>query len=475
MKDKTLTRRDFLRMGAVTAAGAALAGCAPKVVKETVVVEKPVEKVVKETVVVAGTAEVVEKVVTATPAPKEPVTIHFTSYAPWEIYDPLIQEIIDERGLNINFTGEQTVMVGGHAGYADTLITRLAGGEQIDCLHVAVHGMFTLVAKNILAPLDGWLDGDPAFKQDVDEDIHPSLIELVKWQGKQWMLPGDWNNMSIYYNTKIYEEKGVPKPTFDWTWDDFLEVSKAVSDVQGTEDDVYAFAWYNWTFGWDPWFYNNDTSVLTDDWMDSNMLDPKMAETLQYMADMINVHKVAANPATFGSYVQFPAGYCVMAQFGGWGIPACHNAGFEDFNFTYHPTNRGGPIRTCVGTAGPCLTRATRYPEEAWEVVKAVSSTESQLSYMSVDGSLQSRRSVVETDYYQNFALPSKADMGHFYASLDYAKPSVTPPNYNIIEPMLTRWFSQLWSDEISVEECVQGAHEELQAEMDIMKAALNL
>ena len=61
-----------------------LAACAPKVVKETVIVEKPVEKVVKETVVVKEVVKetvVVEKAVekqvavTATPAPVEQVLI----------------------------------------------------------------------------------------------------------------------------------------------------------------------------------------------------------------------------------------------------------------------------------------------------------------------------------------------------------------------------------------------------------------
>ena len=57
-----------------------LGACAPTetIVKETVIVEKPIDKVVKETVVVQETVVVekeVEKVVTVTPAPTEPVEI----------------------------------------------------------------------------------------------------------------------------------------------------------------------------------------------------------------------------------------------------------------------------------------------------------------------------------------------------------------------------------------------------------------
>ena len=74
MADK-LTRRKFLKGLAVAAGSGALAACAPEVVKETVIVEKPVEKVVEKTVVVENPVEkVVEKVVTATPAPAAPRT-----------------------------------------------------------------------------------------------------------------------------------------------------------------------------------------------------------------------------------------------------------------------------------------------------------------------------------------------------------------------------------------------------------------
>ena len=80
MNSKRLSRRDFLRMGALTAAGAALAGCgqpAAEVIKEQVEVTRIVEKegeTMVETVEVEKvvTEEVIVEVeVEATP---EPVT-----------------------------------------------------------------------------------------------------------------------------------------------------------------------------------------------------------------------------------------------------------------------------------------------------------------------------------------------------------------------------------------------------------------
>ncbi|MCC7354411.1 MAG: extracellular solute-binding protein [Anaerolineae bacterium] len=92
-----LSRRDLLRKAALGGAGlmaaGAVAACAtptPQIIKETVIVEKPLEKVVKETVVVKEEVtkvvekvatqiveKPVEKVITATPAPRKAVEITY--------------------------------------------------------------------------------------------------------------------------------------------------------------------------------------------------------------------------------------------------------------------------------------------------------------------------------------------------------------------------------------------------------------
>jgi ABC-type glycerol-3-phosphate transport system substrate-binding protein len=117
----------------------------------------------------------------------------------------------------------------------------------------------------------------------------------------------------------------------------------------------------------------------------------------------------------------------------------------------------------------------SRHPEEAWEVLKIFNGPEVQTSFLELYGSLQSRRSVVDTDTFRNLPGESPADMSIFFESLDYAKRVVTPPNFTIIEPLLARWWEQIWAGDLGVEEAVQGCHEELQAEMDRMKEELGL
>lgn len=89
-----------------------LSACAPpepQIVKETVIVEKPVEKVVKETVVVTE-EKVVEKVITATPEPvverpSEITLVDTNSGANFQWYwqQQVVPAIEDQLGIKVNY------------------------------------------------------------------------------------------------------------------------------------------------------------------------------------------------------------------------------------------------------------------------------------------------------------------------------------------------------------------------------------
>jgi multiple sugar transport system substrate-binding protein len=461
---KRVSRRQFLQGLALAGGSAVLAACAPS---EPEVVRE--EVVVKETVVVEGESEVVEveKVVTATAPPEEPVDIVATSQMAIDTWDNSVERAID-RLPNINLTVTQTGMPGGWSGYADQVITQIAGGEQLDVIMIAVEGIPLLGSKNILMPLGSFIDAD-AEAQAIIDDTHELLLEMLQWEGKQLEIPFSWNNMVMYYHTQIFEDKGIDPPAEDWTWDDFLETCLAIADVKGTEDDLYAYSfWGSGMFGMCAWYFVNDTSPLTDDWKDSNMLDPKVAETLQFLADLILEYKVAPNPAGWDESGQFHAGHLAMRTCGRWCIAASLSEGFETYDLQYQPY-KSGPYRTVAGTDGWGIATMTDYPDEAWEVVKLLSGKEASLDMVALGGNIPTLRSVAEMPEFKEYGPPN-TDL--FYESLDYGKTVVSPPNFNIIEPILDRNYATIWNGEKTVEEAVQTAHEELQAEMDKLKEA---
>jgi len=456
-RSRKFTRRDFLRLSAAVATGAIVAACKPAA-PQIVEVEKPV--VIEK---------VVEKVVTPTPRPAEPVIIVATSQMGVQTWDGSVERA-KERYPYITLKVDSTEMPGGWSGYADRVITRIAGGEKLDLVMIAVEGIPLLSATKVLRPLDAFFDADPKAREMLMEDTHELLRSMLMWEGKVIEFPFSWNNMVMYYNTEIFEEKGVDPPAPDWTWDDFLETCLKIADVKGTAEDLYAYSfWGSGMFGMCSWYFVNDTSPLTDDWRDSNMLDPKIAETLQFLADLILEHKVAPNPAGWDEWGQFHSEHLATRTCGRWCIGGSLDVGFETYDLQYQP-HKSGPLRTVAGTDGWGMTTVCPNPEPAWEILTLLSSYEASMDMVKIGGNIPTLRSVSETPEFREYGPPNTAI---FYESLDYADTVVSPPNFNIIEPVLDRNYAGIWNGEVSVEDAVRAAHEELQMEMDKLKEEL--
>lgn len=438
-----LSRRDFLRLTTMTAAGAVIAACA------------------------APTAAPAGGSGGASAPASEPVKVIATTSMPVNTFDETIKRSKDQLG-NINLeVNANSWGAGGWDGYSDTLLTRIAGGEQIDVIMIAIEGLGLLSKKSVLAPLDEFLAADAPAQELLQNDVHKTLREMLQVDGKQMEYPFSWNNMVTYYNTAIFEEEGIEPPSADWSWDDFLEVSLKLAKVSGGADDRYAYSfWGSSMFGMAAWYFNNDTSPLTPDWSASNLLDPKVAETLQFLADLILKHKVSPNPTGWNENEQLHAGHLAMRTCGRWCIGASLEAKFESYDLQYQP-HRAGPLKTVAGTDGWGVSTSSKNPQEAWSVVKLLSGPDASMDMVKLGGNIPALRSVAEKPEFAEFG-PANTKL--FYESLDYAATVPSPTNFNIIEPILNRHYATIWNGEKSVEEALQAAHDELQPEMDKLK-----
>src|SRR5260370_17421406 len=85
------------------------------------------------------------------------------------------------------------------------------------------------VPANLLPDADCYLNSYPTIKQD----IFPSLIKRSSYQGKVRSFPWMTNNTAMQINLDAFEKAGVPIPSQDptktWTWDQFAEACKLIS------------------------------------------------------------------------------------------------------------------------------------------------------------------------------------------------------------------------------------------------------
>ena len=57
--------------------------------------------------------------------------------------------------------------------------------------------------------------------------------KAFKVDGKIWQVPHSWNNMVIYYNTKMFKDANIPTPKDSWTWDDEAVVRSKHAALEG--------------------------------------------------------------------------------------------------------------------------------------------------------------------------------------------------------------------------------------------------
>jgi multiple sugar transport system substrate-binding protein len=448
---QNIRRRDFLKLAGGVSVGALVTACSPAAAPAAAPTTAP---------------DSTQAPATAAPA-KTAVKIRATAAMPQDQVKGFADTLTESlAGKNITLDIFQTQM-DNWAQYADKVVTMIAGGEQLDVLNIAIEGIALLGVKSILTDLTPFLAADPTTDKMVKEDIAPALTDMLRYKGKLLEIPFSWNNMVIYYNTKIAADKGLKIPE-KMTWDDFLTISKSVADVTGGAKDRYAYSfWGAGMFGMGSWYYMNDVvGMLNDDMTDSNMNHPKIAETTQFLADLILKEKVAPNPAGWDEQAQFIAGNLVMRTVGRWGIAGLITNKFTDYDLVYQP-HKSGPIVTVAGTDGWGVSSKSKTPNEAYAVAAALSGPGPSLDMVKAGGNIPALKSVSEMP---EFATSGPKNQKIFYESLSGAKALQAPTNFNIIEPLINSKLQPIWNGEVSVEKGLADAHTALQAEMEKIK-----
>jgi len=129
------------------------------------------------------------------------------------------------------------------------------------------------VQAGLLAPLDKYLDekipGDPAGRT-FRQDIHPSILRAVQWQGTTYAFPWYKEGMMMVCNTDIFKERSVPLPENGrWTWDEFIDKMKKLTFDRNGDGviDVYGVGFNTGYEKWEayPFILGEGMKIISDD------------------------------------------------------------------------------------------------------------------------------------------------------------------------------------------------------------------
>ena len=398
----------------------------------------------------------------ATAQAGKPVTLTYVNYSTGvdkAMWDSLIG---DFSKAHPNITVKYQPVPGESWGdYFDKLATMIAGGNPPDVSRVAIEGARLVVARGLATPLDDFMKGDA----EIDEylkDVSPRLLEVFRVDGKTYELPFDWNNMVMYYNTKMLQEAKLEPPRKEWTKDEFVAMAQKLTKRSGSgEPDVFGFGFAIQYFsGTIPWMFANGTNILSADWSKSNLKDPKVLEVLQFMQDLVWKYKVCPKPPAFHGdiYSLMAAGKIAMAGGGRWPVLQMTKAGFSDFDVQYFP--RWREQVTEYGVGGFVIMKSTKYPQEAWQFAKFLTTKRALETLTRVGQAIPSRRSIAASS--AMFELPPK-NAKIFYESIEgvNAKPVPSPATYNRIEATWRRYLGRVLANEMAPAAALEEADKE--------------
>jgi multiple sugar transport system substrate-binding protein len=318
----------------------------------------------------------------------------------------------------------------GNADYAlQKVLTAIRGGSYPDIVYLygswAANVARTPKAVD-LAPL---IKSDPSINW---QDFWPAERQAVTVGDKVVGVPALVDNLALVYNKKLFDQAGIEYPTADWTWDDFRNAAKRLTDpgakqfgwayvADASEDTVWRFDALLWQAGGD---------ILTPDLQQAAFNSDagvKAATLLQQMATVD--HSIYLDNGN-GNYANlFNSGKIAMLFTGPWDL-----ASFPDVSYgiqvlpgdTNHQTI-SGPDQWVM------LDNCDDRRNAAWTFLKWFTSPVEAMRWSLATGDLPIRASQTETADYPKYTTKYKGIATFVQNEQNAVKARPVIPTYNEI------------------------------------------
>lgn len=392
MTPKKLSRKQFLMLAGSGMTAAALAACA-----QPTPAPAPAAPAKAEPAKAPAAAEP-----TKAPAAKAPVTVEYLGWgdqADVPAWDKISK---DYMAKNTNVTVKVTTVADPGNNHYPKLQTMIAGGTPPDIASFQGWEWQVYADKGVLTPIDE-LVGTGALK-----GLYPNLPAIettTKRKGKLYLVPMEIATMVMFYAKKPFQDAGIPFPTDEWTFEQFLETAKKLTKTDGA----------NKLFGYQAngsWFRDIGWIVGAGKREFDNVIDPKKAQfnqpeivnLIQTVAyDVYHTLKIAPTPADMsGGANTIQTGNCAMKYEGAWFFPQLNSAALRDqkknveFDIVRMPigADKARPHRNLV--SGVALPKG-KNTEAAWAFTSYLGSEEGVKTYSEVTGRIPSYISLAET------------------------------------------------------------------------------
>lgn len=211
------------------------------------------------------------------------------------------------------------------------------------------------------------------------KDYWPALLESASYDGKIYGFPRDIETNVIYYNKAIFDEAGVPYPTDDWTWDDFMADAQKLAKIEGN-GRVTRYALAAEGGKWSKFVMQNGGSILDDMRNPSKctLSDAKALAGITFFSDLMNKNlamRDAALGQAGGDAAVFQAGQAAMILQNSSRVSAFNAANLK-YDVVAAPIPKGGQRANGAGGAAWVMSAKSDNKDAAWEFLSWLQSSD---------------------------------------------------------------------------------------------------
>ncbi|MEW6404689.1 MAG: sugar ABC transporter substrate-binding protein [Chloroflexota bacterium] len=320
------------------------------------------------------------------------------------------------------------------ANYQDQLRSEVAAGTAPDVFWIpgtdvadfATRGLI-LNASDLAASTEGF-DVDafypgPMYHLTYNPEGNASGAD----SGALWGLPRDVSTFALYLNLDLINEAGAPDPrelaaNGEWDWDAFLDVAQK---TRALGSDIYGYGASAWWGPYGVWLNASGGGFFTEDRTACALNTPESMAGLDFQRSLYQDYDVAT-PYGEDPEPPFRAGKVAMFQNGRWATPGVRTVEFE-WDVVELPAGPNGTPGNWLFWGAYVINAKTEHPEEAWKLVQALTTAETQGQVSALGANIPSRVSQEALDAFLTFTPPAN-NQAFLNGIADAAQPTAEGP-----------------------------------------------
>ena len=252
--------------------------------------------------------------------------------------------------------------------YSEWLTEQILKGKEPDLYFVLPEDFDLLVSSGALAQLDERIAADTEFDTSV---YYEACLLSGQFKGSQYALPHESVPTIMFVNKTLLEANGIAMPDDDWTWEDFYNICKQITDVDSHQYGVHGYSWLDA-------MHSNGASLFSEDGRSCYLAEETVLQAVQFAKQLEALnggYNVSARDFDEGRVAFQPLLYSEYRAYQPYPWRVKKYSAFQ-WDCVSMPAGPSGSNISELHTMMLGISSRTRHEDLAWEFCKLLSVNE---------------------------------------------------------------------------------------------------